>query len=156
MDAMQKDDPIFKGMEPMLCLVVKMLSFYPSERPNASEVKGEVGRILVESCGMPEAHCLCRSGHWSFGSGRLRHSSSSMQSTESVGTGSVSTQQRMSGSQDERASKRASTGSGGSVSLRSIKAFLREPGDGQAGLRPRNWSQGSQGSAQEKRSRASR
>ncbi|KAL2171612.1 hypothetical protein VTG60DRAFT_2180 [Thermothelomyces hinnuleus] len=154
-DAVEKDDPVFEGVEPILCLVVKMLAFYPSERPKACEVKEEIGRILMESCGMPEPHCLRRSGHWSFGNGSLRHSSSSMQSTESAGTGSVSTQRR-SGSQEEGTSKRASAGSGGSVSLRSIKAFLREPGDGEAALRPRNWSQGSQASVQEKRSRASR
>ncbi|KAL2160370.1 hypothetical protein VTH06DRAFT_1543 [Thermothelomyces fergusii] len=154
-DAVEKDDPVFRGVEPVLWLVVKMLAFYPSERPRASEVKEEIGKILVESCGMPEPHCLRRSGHWGFGNGRSRHSSSSLQSAGSAGTGSASTQRR-SGSQDEGASKRASAGSGGSVSLRSIKMFLREQGDGEAAVRPRNWSQGSQASAREKRPRASR
>ncbi|KAL2193473.1 kinase-like domain-containing protein [Corynascus similis CBS 632.67] len=153
-DATEKDDPIFGGVEPILCVVVKMLAFYPSERLKADKVREMIGQILVESCGMPEPHCLSRNRNWSFGSGSARQRSSSRQSTESAGTRSAISTQRRSGSQGE-ASNRASAGSGGSASLRSIKTLFREPDKGEAASRPRNSSQGSQSSAQEKRLQAS-
>ncbi|KAK3304430.1 kinase-like domain-containing protein [Chaetomium strumarium] len=46
----KKDDPVFRGVVPILHLVESMLAFRPSDRPTADGVQERMSQILVESC----------------------------------------------------------------------------------------------------------
>ncbi|KAH6847900.1 kinase-like domain-containing protein [Chaetomium sp. MPI-CAGE-AT-0009] len=131
-DASKKDDPVFKGVVPILEVVVGMLSYYPSDRLTADKVREKIRQILAEECGIPEPHCLSQGGGWDFGA-ENRLSSGSMPS-------------RGSGSQYDNA-KRSSAGSGGSANARSFSGSLRDGGEEATASRARNGSQSSYRSA---------
>ncbi|KAK4101037.1 hypothetical protein N658DRAFT_567061 [Parathielavia hyrcaniae] len=85
--AKKKDEPVFRGVAPLLSVVEHMLAFYPSERPSASEVRARVYQILAESCGIPEPHCprLDSGLDYAFGSLTLSRSTlASGGSTDSI------------------------------------------------------------------------
>ena len=57
-DAAKKDDPLFRGVEEILELVGRMLSLEPEERPAATVVRDQIGRILRQRCGLEgKLHC---------------------------------------------------------------------------------------------------
>ncbi|OTB03420.1 hypothetical protein M426DRAFT_321793 [Hypoxylon sp. CI-4A] len=66
----KKDDPVFRGVAPMLQVVSRMLAVNPHERPTAQEVEQCTYRILTENCGITEPHCVHQYG-WDFGLGNL-------------------------------------------------------------------------------------
>jgi serine/threonine protein kinase len=136
-DTLKEDDAVFKGVTPILDVVVEMLSLKPSERLPADQVRERIRQVLADKCGIPEPHCLRRDGTWEFGVEK-RLSTASMESAGSAGSaGSWSfLTKRGSGSQD----KRSSGGFG---------SFLRG-GSGEAvASRARNGSQSSYNSAQQ-------
>ena len=114
-DALKKDDPMFKGVAPMLHVVEHMLAFYPSDRPGPNEVQARIHQILTESCGIPEPHCRDYDGGWDYGMGRLTLGSSLLVSTNSSDAISIPTKMKsgLRGGEDRR---RDSGGSGGSGS----------------------------------------
>ncbi|KAK9778709.1 putative Kinase-like domain-containing protein [Seiridium cardinale] len=57
-DASKKDDPIFRGVSPMLQVVARMLSTSPPDRPTARAIEKEMYRILTEYCLITEPHCV--------------------------------------------------------------------------------------------------
>ncbi|KAI5863508.1 kinase-like domain-containing protein [Durotheca rogersii] len=70
-DASKKEDLVFRGAEPMLQVVARMLSMAPHERPTAREVEQFTYRILTENCQITEPHCVHQYGGWDFGMGGL-------------------------------------------------------------------------------------
>ncbi|EAQ83801.1 hypothetical protein CHGG_10205 [Chaetomium globosum CBS 148.51] len=132
-DAAEKDDPVFKGVTPILEVVVKMLSTNPSDRPTADYVREKIRQIVVEECGMPEPHCLRRGNSWDFGVDRRLSSISILSS----GSGS----QHVSDS-------RSSTGSAGSPIAKAFNAILQGGSEEEVASRARNASQSSYDSAQ--------
>ncbi|KAL7624062.1 hypothetical protein AAE478_005619 [Parahypoxylon ruwenzoriense] len=71
-DASKKDDQVFRGVEPMLQMVARMLSIVPHERPTAQEVEQCTYKVLKESCQITEPHCVHQYGGWDFGLGNLQ------------------------------------------------------------------------------------
>ncbi|KAI8634453.1 protein kinase [Xylariaceae sp. FL1651] len=70
-DAAKKDDPIFRGITPMLHIVARMLSVLPHERPTAPEVEQAMYKILTEKCQIVEPHCVHQYGDSDFGVGNM-------------------------------------------------------------------------------------
>ena len=71
----KKDDRstrVFRGIEPTLHLVSRMLAVAPHERPTAREVEHCTYSILTEDCGITEPHCVHEYGGWDLGMGELR------------------------------------------------------------------------------------
>lgn len=97
-DASKKDDPLFKGVLPMLHAVTKMLAFQPSERPTIDEVQAEMNRIITETCGISEPHGMHRHGSGDLGIGDLSLSQSLLTTSTSNNTVSTATK-RTSGPQ---------------------------------------------------------
>ncbi|KAK3387045.1 kinase domain-containing protein [Podospora didyma] len=120
-DASKKDDPMFKGISPMLHVVERMLAFHPSERPAAHDVQTKLYQILTGACGITEPHCVHRYGGWDFGIGSLKLSSPPLSRNNSHDTMSIATK-RSSGS---RSVDHKRTGSGSS--LRRADSFSRDP-----------------------------
>ncbi|KAH6623005.1 kinase-like domain-containing protein [Chaetomium tenue] len=135
-DAAEKenDDPVFKGVRPILEVVVKMLSTNPSDRPTADHVREKIRQIVVEECGMPEPHCLRPGNSWDFGVDRR--------------LSSISTLSSGSGSQHD-SDRRRSTGSAGSPIAKAFNAILRGGSGEEVASRARNGSQSSYDSAQQ-------
>lgn len=127
-DAGKEDDPLFKGVTPLLDVVVDMLAHEPSERLKADHVRERIRQVLADECGIPEPHCLRRDGTWEFGMDRHRLSSASVQSAGS--SSSVLGWVRR-GSQDKR------TSGGG------FGGFLRGGSEEEVASRARNGSQSS-------------
>ncbi|KAI1196862.1 protein kinase [Nemania serpens] len=63
------DDAVFRGIAPMLQVVARMLATPPQERPTAHEVEGAMYKILTETCGMAEPHCVHQYGEVEHGVG---------------------------------------------------------------------------------------
>lgn len=133
-EASKKDDPVFKGVAPMLYVAKDMLAFYPLERPTINEVQARINQILAESCGISEPHCVQRDSGCDFGLGRLALGSSPMEGAGNVGGMSIRTN-RGSGfkdGQDKRNSNSGESvgiGSGGSSvrsSIRSVDSSATE------------------------------
>ncbi|KAK3293255.1 kinase-like domain-containing protein [Chaetomium fimeti] len=144
-DASKKDDPVFKGVMPILEVVVGMLSYDPSDRLTANQVREKIRQILAWDCGIPEPHCLRLGGGWGFGV-ENRLSSGSIPSVSSSGSRRISTQRGGESQYDD--AKRSSAGSGGSVSARSFTGSLRGGAGEAAASRARNGSWSSHSSAQ--------
>ncbi|KAK4198502.1 kinase-like domain-containing protein [Triangularia verruculosa] len=69
----EKDDPVFKGMAPMLHVVEHMLSSHPTDRPDVQEVQTRMYKILTEQCGILEPHCVHRYDNgWDFDMASLK------------------------------------------------------------------------------------
>ncbi|KAK1761469.1 protein kinase [Echria macrotheca] len=96
-DASKKDDQIFRGISPMLHVVERMLSLHPSERPAAQDVQTRLYKIITESCGITEPHCVHQYGGWDFGIGSLKLDSPALVRNHSNDTMSIATK-RSSGS----------------------------------------------------------
>ncbi|KAK4150180.1 kinase-like domain-containing protein [Chaetomidium leptoderma] len=109
-DASKKDDPVFRGIKPILHVVEQMLSYDPLERPTANEVQTKMYQILAESCGILEPHCADR---WDFGMEGLTLGSSPLTSASSSGSMPIQAA-RKSGSQDGELERSGNRGSGGS------------------------------------------
>ncbi|KAI1344027.1 kinase-like domain-containing protein [Xylariaceae sp. FL0016] len=71
-DASKKDDPVFRGIGPMLQVVARMLAIPPHERPTALEVERQMYKILTESCQIGEPHCVHQYEDFAFGFSDLR------------------------------------------------------------------------------------
>ena len=128
-DALKKDDPVFKGVAPILHVVEHMLAFYPSERPGANEVQSRLHQILTESCGMSAPHCVDQDGGWDFGMGSLTLGSSPMATSySSSGAISIPTKQKsgMRGGEHKRRGSGGSGASSSSTSARRVHASVRE------------------------------
>lgn len=67
-----KDEPLLRGVAPMLHVVERMLALHPGERPAAHDVQTRMYEILHDVCGVAEPHCVHRYGGWDFGIGNLR------------------------------------------------------------------------------------
>ncbi|KAI1815692.1 protein kinase [Poronia punctata] len=76
-DASKKDDPVFRGIAPMLHVVARMLAAQPQERPTAPEVEQAIYKILTERCEITEPHCVHQYGDWDLGLGNMRINSQS-------------------------------------------------------------------------------
>ncbi|KAK4120839.1 hypothetical protein N657DRAFT_665899 [Parathielavia appendiculata] len=76
----RKDEPVLRGVAPMLAVVEHMLAFYPSERPSANEVRARIYQILAESCSIAEPHCPPLDSGLDFTIGSLTLSSSALAS----------------------------------------------------------------------------
>ena len=123
-DASKKDDQLFRGISPMLHIVERMLSLHPSERPGAQDVQARMYKILTESCGISEPHCVHQYGGWDFGIGSLKLDSPALVRNPSHDTMSITTK-RNSGSGASVDHKRLS---GGSLwRSASVVSHAREP-----------------------------
>ncbi|KAI0137246.1 kinase domain-containing protein [Xylariales sp. AK1849] len=102
-DAIKKDDePIFRGIAPMLQIVARMLSASPQDRPTAREVEQQMYKVLTEHCLISEPHCVHQYVALEFGLSNLqlgnesgtftistrRHSGSSTSSEHRLSDGS--------------------------------------------------------------------
>ncbi|KAK3906092.1 kinase-like domain-containing protein, partial [Staphylotrichum tortipilum] len=65
-DAAKKkdDDPVFRGVGPLLKIVEQMLAYCPGERPSAGEVHARVRKVVTEACGMVEPHFVDHNDGW--------------------------------------------------------------------------------------------
>lgn len=136
MDASKKDDPLFKGVVPILHVVERMLAYPASERPAARDVHASVYQILTHSCGILEPHCVYRySGGLDFGIGSLRLSSSSPAGSSSDGTALIS-KKRSSGTPSDDIERSGSQGSDGSN--KGVDKLVQGPAKGKATARGTN------------------
>jgi hypothetical protein len=82
-EAKKKDDPLFRGVAPMLHLVERMLAVHPHERPAAREVQTRMYEILHDGCGIEEPHCVHQYEGWEdFGMGGLNMRDSGQEQEE--------------------------------------------------------------------------
>lgn len=66
-------DEALRGICPMLCVVEKMLSVHPGERPSALEVQTRMYQIITDDSGITEPHCVHQYGAGlEYGMGRSR------------------------------------------------------------------------------------
>ncbi len=84
-EAAKKDDRMFRGVAPMLHVVERMLSLYPTERPSIHDVQARMYRILTEDCGISEPHCVHRYGGWDYNLGGLKLSTTATASGSEAG-----------------------------------------------------------------------
>lgn len=66
-EAKKKDEPIFRGITPMLHIVERMLALHPHERPAARDVQTRMYEILHDTCGIHEPHCVHQYGNFDSG-----------------------------------------------------------------------------------------
>ncbi|KAH6621169.1 kinase-like domain-containing protein [Chaetomium sp. MPI-SDFR-AT-0129] len=116
-EASKKDEPLFKGISPLLHVVEGMLAFFPHERITVYEVRDKIRQILVESCGIVEPHCLRPGLQWDVGLAgpRMRSDSEMSGASSGIRSFSTATTKRGSGSTDgdpKRMSAGTSIGSG--------------------------------------------
>jgi serine/threonine protein kinase len=72
-DASKKDDPVFRGVAPMLQVVARMLSVLPQDRPSAQEVEEKMYKILRDHCQISEPHCVHQYGEeWDVGMSKMK------------------------------------------------------------------------------------
>ncbi|KAK5660983.1 hypothetical protein OQA88_12360 [Cercophora sp. LCS_1] len=110
-DASKKDDQVFRGISPMLHVVERMLSLHPSERPAAHDVQARLYKILTESCGISEPHCVHQYGGWDFGIGSLKLDSPNLARNNSYDTMSIATKRSSGSGSSSLDHKRMSGGS---------------------------------------------
>ncbi|KAK4190157.1 protein kinase [Podospora australis] len=110
----EKDDPLFGGFVPMLHVVEHMLTLHPSERPSIHHVQAKTYKIITESCGISEPHCVHQYG--GGGSGGLKLLLGTSPVDDRSDAISILTHKRNSGGASGLRSGRSSIGSRGSTS----------------------------------------
>jgi serine/threonine protein kinase len=110
-DASKREEPVFRGVTPMLQLVARMLSLSPQDRPNAQAIEQQLYRALTEHCGIAEPHCVHQYEGFGLGLDNLRVSSSDGDAPAAI---SISTKRRSDHMRSTSGSKRPpSLGSSG-------------------------------------------
>ncbi len=84
-DATKHDDPLVRGVAPMLHVVERMLAMHPSERPSAHDVQMRMYQILTADCGVSEPHCVHRYGGWDYNIGGLKLSPTTTAASAATG-----------------------------------------------------------------------
>lgn len=134
-EAAKKDEPLFRGILPMLHVVERMLAPRPSERPTANDVQARMYRILTESCGIAEPHCVHRYSGWDSGMGNLKLDSPALPGSD--GQDAMSITARRDSCSRGSGHKRSSSGEGGASGSMRRTDFLVEEAERERGNRPR-------------------
>ncbi|GAB1313138.1 hypothetical protein MFIFM68171_03348 [Madurella fahalii] len=123
-----KEDPLFRGISQMLHVAERMLAHNPSERPAVNDVQARMYRILTESCGISEPHCVHQYGGWGFDSGNLKFGFSALARAGSHDTISIQRRQDsgMQSGHKRNRSRGGSTNGSGSGSIHRTGSVVGE------------------------------
>ncbi|KXX78057.1 Serine/threonine-protein kinase PknD [Madurella mycetomatis] len=124
-EAAKNEDPLFRGISPVLHVVERMLAPQPSERPAANDVQARMYQILTGPCGISEPHCVHQYGGWGAGIGNVKFGFPALARSGSHDTMSITTRQNK-GIQSGHRRKRSGGSTSGSGSIRRTGSIIGE------------------------------